>query len=70
MSIEDLIYGVPIAIFGVSIIAICIIFIVLVILAIKHILSEHVGIARTKETDNYNELKGYPNSAVMDEEDE
>lgn len=70
MDITDLIYGVPIAVFGVSAIVLCIITIAFLVLALKHTLGEHINLSGTQETDTYNELKGYPNSAVMDEEDE
>lgn len=70
MNIEDLIYIVPITIFGVSVIVICITILAFFVLALKHILGEHINLSGTQETDTYNELKGYPNSAVMDEEDE
>lgn len=70
VNITDIIYGVPIAVFGVSVIVLCIITIAFFVLALKHILGEHINLSGTQETDTYNELKGYPNSAVMDEEDE
>jgi len=70
VDITDLIYGVPIAVFGVSVIVLCIIVIAFLVLALKHTLGEHINLSGTQETDTYNELKGYPNSAVMDEVDE
>lgn len=70
MNLTDLIYVVPITVFGVSVIVLCIIILAFFVLALKHILGEHINLSGTQETDTYNELKGYPNSAVMDEEDE